>query len=151
PLTFTASVQEAATSFPRPPEEPLERSSGGADAFGYRWRDSDETDGAVSLGVEIRGIGVPQVMHDNTYTLGKPLGFAFPFYGNNFPSVRISTNGMVSFNSPAGTYDGNDPIPWTSFPNNIVAAYWDDLDADESGVIYTYQDLANSRFIIEWD
>jgi subtilisin family serine protease/flagellar hook assembly protein FlgD len=151
PLSFTASVQQLSAAFHGVAEESFTRGSGGPDSFGYQWIDSDEADGPVYQWVEIRDIGAAQVMHDNTYTLPKPLGFSFPFYGNVHTSVRISTNGFISFTAPVGTYAANDPIPTASNPNNIVAVFWDDLDADESGTIYTYQDVANSRFIIEWD
>jgi len=151
PLSFTASIQQTSGTFPRPPDPLHERGSGGPDAFGYRWRDSDETNGPVYQWVEIRNIGTALVMHDNTYTLPKALGFSFSFYGTVFSSARISSNGFISFNAPTGNYDGNDPIPSPANPNNIVAAFWDDLDPDEAGAIYTHQDVANSRFIIEWD
>jgi hypothetical protein len=131
-LSFTASIQQTSGTFPRPPDPLHERGSGGPDAFGYRWRDSDETNGPVYQWVEIRNIGTALVMHDNTYTLPKALGFSFSFYGTVFSSARISSNGFISFNAPTGNYDGNDPIPSPANPNNIVAAFWDDLDPGRS-------------------
>ncbi|MFN8176771.1 MAG: S8 family serine peptidase [bacterium] len=135
---------------PRHGESPL-LGSGGPDAFGYRWIDSDAPGGPAYQWVEINGVGTPLSMGDDTYTASLPMGITFPWYGNSYTTLHVSTNGFVSFTSPTGTYYTNAAIPGTADPNNMVGAYWDDLNAADGGHIYTYQDVANSRFILEWD
>jgi hypothetical protein len=53
--------------------------------------------------------------------------FDFQFYGISVNSVRVSTNGYVTFGTE-GTKYTNDPIPTANPPNAIIAPFWDDLD-----------------------
>jgi hypothetical protein len=124
---------------------------GGPDAFGYRWIDSDEPGGPAYQWVEINGVGTPLSLGDDTYTASLPMGITFPWYGNNYTTLHVSTNGFVSFTAPSGLYYTNGGIPSTADPDDMVGAYWDDLNAADGGHVYTYQDVANARFIIEWD
>ncbi len=78
------------------------------------------------------------------------LGFDFPWYGTEHSSVRICTNGWLSFTSTSTAYN-NQGIPDSSDPNDLVAPLWDDLNPLEGGNIYYYQDPANERFIVEYD
>ncbi len=124
--------------------------SGGPDAFGYSWIDSDEVGGPTYGWVEISGIGTV-VGGDDDANLGPfPLGFSFPFYGQTYSSIRVCTNGWLSFTSTAETYT-NQSIPNTSDPNSLLAPFWDDLNPSAGGVIYYYADSANDRFIVQWD
>ena len=90
-------------------------------------------------------------MGDDTYSTGHAIGFPFTFYGVEHTTVNISTNGFISFTSPSGLYYSNTGIPVSSNPNDMVCALWDDLNADDGGTIYKYQDTAYNRFIVEWD
>ena len=63
----------------------------------------------------------------------------------------MSSNGFVSFTSPTGTYYTNGALPSATDPDDMVCAYWDDLNPSDGGTIYTYQDLANQRFIVQWN
>ncbi len=126
------------------------RGAGGPDAFGYRWTDSDEPGGPVYQWVEISGVGQGLAMGDNTYSIALPLGFTFSFYGNNYTTVRVSANGFLSFTSPSGAYNLNSAIPAAVDPDNMVAAFWDDLNFLQGGTLHTYQDAANQRFIVQF-
>ncbi len=174
PLEFTASIQNVgpAAHAPAPrnalldEDSPLPakgeadarvgsaspRGGGGPDAFGYRWADSDDPSGPVFQWVEINDVGTLLNMADDTYTPPRFLGFFFPFYGANYSSVRISANGFLSFTSPPNLYYGNTAIPDpVLLPHGFVAAYWDDLTAVDGGEVYTFHDVPNERFIVEWD
>lgn len=123
--------------------------SGGPDTFGYWWTDSDDVGGPAFDWVEINGVGTPRSFTDddnNTY----PLSFTFNFYGENYSAVNVCSNGFVSFVDTSTDW-GNDPIPSTVTPNMFVAPMWDDLNPSSGGQIYTYDDVANSRYIIQWD
>ena len=124
--------------------------SGGPDAFGHYWIDSDDPYGPTYSWVELAGVGTQYLIGDNNYTASLPLGFSFPYYGNNYTSLHVSVNGFVSFTSPSGAYNVNGTIPNAADPDDMIAAFWDDLNGLDGGQLYTYQDAPNSRFIVEW-
>ena len=124
--------------------------SGGPDAFGHYWIDSDDPYGPTYSWVELAGLGNQYLIGDNNYTASIPMGISFPFYGNNYTSLHASVNGFVSFTSPTGAYNVNGTIPNAANPNDMIAPFWDDLNGLDGGSLYTYADAANSRFIVEW-
>ncbi len=126
------------------------RGSGGPDAFGYTWIDSDETGGPVYEWVEINGVGTAAGGGDDSNLGPFSMGFDFPYYGGTFDQVRVCTNGWLSFTSTSTAYS-NQGIPNSSDPNNLVAGFWDDLNPDDGGTIYFYADVNNNRFIVEYD
>jgi hypothetical protein len=82
-----------------------------------------------------------------------PIGFNFPFYDCVLHNtIRVCSNGFASFTSTSTSYT-NYAIPNTGLPNDLIAPYWDDMNLSLSGygsVWYLY-DVANDRFIVEWD
>ncbi len=78
------------------------------------------------------------------------LPFTFRFYGQSYNGISICSNGWLAFGQTNSTSYGNDPIPSTDSPNNIVAAYWDDMNPRDGGQVAYYADTANHRFIVEW-
>jgi len=120
---------------------------GGPDAFGYSWIDSDAVGGPVYNWCDISGVGEVVQLTD----LGPfPLGFSFSYYGELYTTVNVGPCGWLSFTSTSGSFN-NMPIPDATAPDNILAAFWDDLNPNFGGTIYRYQDTANSRFIVQWD
>jgi hypothetical protein len=77
------------------------------------------------------------------------LGFTFSYYGNNYNSVRITSNGWVSFTAESGEYS-NSPIPTSATPNNAIYGFWDDLYPPNGGTIHYLADVANDRFVVQW-
>ncbi len=124
--------------------------SGGPDAADYTWIDSNEFGGPVFDWVEINTIGTAVSLTDDSYSADLALGFDFTFYGNVFSTVKICSNGFLSFDGTATDYS-NDPMPNTVAPNNMIALFWDDLNPNDGGSIYYYADAANSRFIVEYE
>jgi subtilisin family serine protease len=122
---------------------------GGPNVFGYSWIDSDEPNGPVYGWVEISGVGTPQTFSDDQ---SRNFTFSFPFswFGTNYTSVNVSSNGFLSFTSTATAYS-NAAIPGTADPNDLIAVMWDDFNPSVGGQIYTYDDTANQRFIVQWD
>ena len=124
--------------------------SGGPDAYDYYWIDSDEAGGPTYNWVEISGIGTEIILSDDAYQ-EIDLPFTFSFYGVNKTSVKISSNGYLTFGTD-GTDYSNDPIPNNTNPNDFIAPFWDDLNprSGAQGHSYYYYDESNSRFIVEY-
>jgi hypothetical protein len=87
-------------------------------AFGYSWIDA-------SSGTMVT---FPNNTDDDYATLNTP--FDIKFFGTMHPSgshLYVGTNGMVGF-SPTNMFSpDNQNLPNVLSPNNLMAAYWDDL------------------------
>ena len=116
------------------------RGSGGPDNYGYSWIDSNEAGGPNFEWNDISTIGSATSLSGDDSYISLTLPFNFKFYGNDYESINVSTNGFISFSAltSSGLYS-NDPIPTTSMPNNMIAAFWDDLH-QVSGQSYYYHD-----------
>ena len=115
---------------------------GGPDPFGYRWIDSFEPNGPQYVWTDIT-TNPNSVNITNNFTPNKddgyqtiPLGITFPFYGTNYTTAYLSTNGFLSFTALTSSYLTNAAIPSTALPNNIIAAFWDDLDGRTQGTVH---------------
>ncbi len=142
------------TGATEPVYPPVINAQGGPDAFGYRWKDSDEPGGPAYSWVDISTIGTPVTFTNGTLDDGWTnlfaMGMTFNYYGIPYDSVMVSTNGWISFVSQTSSYLSNTSIPATALPNAIVPVYWDDMDARNDGDCYYYFDSANNRFIVSW-
>ena len=81
--------------------DPVTQNSGGPDAFGYRWVDSDEAGVPPFDWVDIAypSNQIPSMAVDDGISEPLALGFSMPFYGTFFDSIHVSTNGWLSFTS----------------------------------------------------
>ncbi len=86
---------------------------------------------------------------DDSYT-SVSLPFVFRFYGQDYSTIWVCSNGWLVFGTDPGTSDlSNDPIPTGSGINGFVAPLWDDLNLGDAGsAAYTY--TSGDTFIIEW-
>ncbi len=89
-------------------------------------------------------------MDDNI--AGVPIGFSFPFCGNNYSTAYVTTNGHISFNSGASAYNNFNSSNPTSSMLPFVAPLWDDLSSYPTGsVTYLTSGTAPDRiFTVEW-
>ncbi len=106
---------------------------GGPDNFGYFWYDSDNPDGPEFDWVDIisseNRIYFTNDIDDES--IGPfDLGFSMPFYGVNFGSVNVCSNGFLSFNSNS-TECQNQYLPSNDAPKNLLAVFWDDLNGED--------------------
>jgi hypothetical protein len=78
------------------------------------------------------------------------IGFTFSYLGVNYTSLRINTNGWISFNLTGSdaTSANNNNLFFTDAPGAVLAPWWDDLKADGSTAI-TYKST-QTIFTIEW-
>ncbi len=122
--------------------------SGGPDAFGYRWTDSNDPAGPTFAWVDIAATGTAVTLTDDSTTPAIPLPFTFPYYGVDQTSVRIVSNGWLNFGATSTSYT-NGPIPSAPEPNNALYAFWDDLNPATGGQI-KYQNMGDGRFVVSW-
>ena len=127
---------------------------GGPDIFGYRWIDSDEPNGPQYVWNDIT-TNPNAVNITNSFTPNKddgyqtiPLGITFPFYGTNYTTGYLSTNGFLSFTALTSSYFTNGTIPNTALPNNVIAPFWDDLDGRTQGTVHYLQE--SGKFTIQF-
>ena len=80
------------------------------------------------------------------------LPFTVTWFGVNQTSVSVASNGFLRFGAGAASAYSNTAIPDASDPNNIAAAWWDDLNPAAGGSVYTsVQGTSPSRvFIASW-
>jgi hypothetical protein len=129
--------------------DPVVAGSGGPDAFGYRWTDSDQAGGPAFNWVDISGTGTPVAISGDDDTSDPiPLGFNTPLYGTLFGSIQVCTNGWLSFTSTATSYS-NQPLPNSGAPENLVAPFWDDQNVTSGGQVF-FQSFGN-RAIVQWN
>lgn len=120
----------------------------------YNWVEIDPRDGGPT------DAEVHLIMDDGSYTVNLP--FTFRYYGQDYNSMTICSNGWVSF-VPTWMPDFNNLyIPAPLGPYAQVSPYWDDLKGMKTGEdslgsyfndmrICNWYDQANNRYIVEWN
>jgi hypothetical protein len=78
------------------------------------------------------------------------LPFTFKFYGVNYNQLTVCSNGFLTFGTSNNADFRNGRLPGPSGPNPMIAPFWDDLVFQTGSGIYVYNDIVNSRYIIEW-
>ncbi len=120
------------------------QTSGGPDAYGYSWINSNDPSGPAFSWI------TPDTVNANTITtlsddsIDGPysIGFSFPFYDQSYTDFYLSSNGFISFSNDSNSLS-NYTIPTAGVPNNMIAWFWDDLDpvstttpANNAGIYY---------------
>ncbi len=126
----------------------LERGSGGPDAFGYRWGDSDKPDGPSFEWNDISSYGTQVTLGDDDAML-VVLPFSFPFYDTSWFEFALSSNGYLTFGSD-WTASLNGPIPDPTQPNEFIAPFWEDLDPSAGGTIHYHYSPDAGTFTVQF-
>jgi Zn-dependent metalloprotease/subtilisin family serine protease len=129
---------------------PVTTLRGGPDRTGYTWIDSDENGGPAYQWNDIRTSGtfLSTVSGCDDCFQMQRLSFRFPFYGNSFDTMYVSSNGYITFVAGNSQYN-NFPLPSTSAPANLIAAFFDDLHPGNGGDIY-FRDYGD-RAVVQFD
>ncbi|MCF8407911.1 MAG: T9SS type A sorting domain-containing protein [Crocinitomicaceae bacterium] len=86
-----------------------------------------------------------------------PIGFTYNFFGNNYTTLNVGTNGVIQFGAYNATSLGDftyaTAFPTVTEPTNVIAAAANDFYATVSGTIrYWTQGIAPTRiFVAEWN
>jgi choice-of-anchor A domain-containing protein len=123
----------------------------GPDAFGYV-----ASDATTYSFVDIAATGVAVLRGADDDKAEVNLGFTFQFYGKNFTSLCVSTNGLISLggcNVAFANQDLTTTSPQGDLPS--IAPFWTDLTfaAPGAGAVY-YQTLGapgNRQFVVQWN
>ncbi len=129
--------------------EPVTTLYGGPDSTGYTWIDSDDPAGPTYQWQDIStsGTRMSTVSGCDDCYQAQPLSFSFPFYGNTFDTLFVSSNGYITFGTGSSQIT-NYPLPSTSAPANLIDALHDDLYPSSGGDIY-FEDYGN-RVIVQF-
>ena len=122
------------------------------DSFGYYWFHSDSSVGPSYEWVDISNTGQP-INFGNNINDGNSgplnLGFNFEFYGNQFNSINVCTNGWASFTDSISTRPQVFTLPNPAAPNNILAPLFYPLNFEFGGEAYFYTNYSDSA-VITW-
>ena len=116
----------------------------------YIWADSNSSNGPPYLWQDISSDGTSVELGDNDKTELIPIGFDFPFFGENYSSFMIGANGGIGLTD--GTiYKSNAKLPAGAMnaPAQFIAPFWDDLDPSGASSIYYYVEA--NQLIVSWE
>ncbi len=110
--------------------------TGGSDNFGHIWIDSNEPSGPAFTWVDISASGTA-LSFSGSSGISNPvtIGFPFSFYGQTYSSLRICTNGWMSFTTYSVSYN-NVALPSLLAPRALIAPFWDYLNYTSDSRIY---------------
>ena len=113
-----------------------------SDSFGYSCVDEDAAFTEAANVLALTG---------DDASVAVPLPFTFTFYGQEFNTAFVTTNGHMNFNA-LNTAFTNVSIPSAGTPNAAIYPFWDDLVVDASASVRTelLGSAPNRRFVIEW-
>ncbi|MDH4211802.1 MAG: C25 family cysteine peptidase [candidate division WOR-3 bacterium] len=89
----------------------------------------------------------------NDQTIVVALPFDFTYYGIEYDSISICSNGWIALGYQTMLDPSNSAIPNADGPAAMIAGIWDDLDPGNSGQpsdVYYYYDATQHRFIVEY-
>ena len=131
----------------------------GPDVYGYYCYDDEDTEYFstpqyqwIEIDPNYGGSGTELQLYDfgNTGDIESiALPISFRFYGENYDSITICSNGWLAPGNTNMTSFMNWEIPGTLGPSPIIAPFWDDLIIADGSVCY-YYDSIDHYFVVEW-
>ncbi len=107
--------------------------------------------------VDISATGTGVLSGTDDGKVAVAIGFPFSFYGQNYSTACVSTNGLLSFGACDASIDfNNQDLSSAATPGNLpgVAPFWTDLTfaAAGSGAVQyqTMGDAGSRQFIVQW-
>jgi hypothetical protein len=80
-----------------------------------------------------------------------PIGFTFSFYGQNFTTANVSSNGNLQFTTSSTAFSNVCPLPASAL-GLAIHLFWDDLYLPAGGAVYydTVGSAPNRIFVVEF-
>ncbi len=129
--------------------------TGGPDAYGYEWIDSDTTGGPTFNWIDISGVGTEVTGLGDDNVVGPfSIGFEFPYYWYTVNSFYVGSNGYIAFGDNTMRGHPFPGIPTTLRPNNMLAPMMSDLDPSHAPTdphVYYWTNAALDTFIISYE
>ncbi len=129
----------------------------GPDEYGYWAYDNTDTLYGHSPTYEWFEIAPPgpgsiisEITNEDADTITLDLPFTFKYYGEEYESIGVCSNGFLELGSSTYRFGANTGIPAVDGPRTMIAPFWDDLDPSEAGDIYQYYDDTEHCWIIEF-
>jgi len=133
----------------------MAQTSGGPDAYGYEWRNSNDAQGPTYNWIDITTTGtqVAGLTDDNSIAF-VPMGMNFHYYWVDYNQIKIGSNGWLSFNNVANIAHCFPTIPTAGGAgDNILAPLMSDLIMNAAGAsaeVWYYHDAVNEQFIVSY-
>lgn len=148
-------------SFSIPAEQGIASDPTGPDEYGYWCYDDTDTESGrqpaydwLELAPPGPGTVIPAVSDSDAATIVAALPFRFRYYGVEYDSISICSNGLLALGRTSFRSGTNRAIPDTAGPPAMLAPFWDDLNPDENangyGTAYQHYDTAGQRWIVEF-
>ena len=115
------------------------------EAHPFDWVEIDSTRGGPGSSV-----GLTDYTYERDDTSHEPLPFAFRYYGYEYNTLSICSNGWIAFGESKMINWRNWSLPAAGSPDAMVAVFWDDLVQTGSNRVYHWFDEAEHRYIVQW-
>jgi uncharacterized repeat protein (TIGR01451 family) len=115
----------------------------------YTWTDSTRPGGPAFSWVDISTTGTAVSLSDDQVAGPFPIGFAFPYFGQNVGQFWLSSNGWIAFSAPGGSFYSNESLPSATAPASMIAIWWDDLNPGAGGTVR--YGLAGGRLVVSFE
>lgn len=129
------------------------QTTGGPDAYGYIWYNSDDVQGPTFNWIDIttNGTQVVGLADDNSVpsiTMSQP----FHYYWSDYTSLNIGSNGWLSFNNVSNIAHCFPTIPTAGGAgDNFLAPFMSDLIfVIGGGEVWYFDDVANDQFVVSY-
>ncbi len=131
----------------------------GPDAYGYMCYDDSDTTyldhpdyawiDVLSLGGTSLALNDHGDNQDDVIDVALP--FNFKFYGMDYSTISVCSNGWLGFGHMDSFDFCNGTIPGSGCPHPFIAAFWDDLYATgPSSGVYKYYNVEEHYYVIQW-
>ncbi|MDE0883552.1 MAG: hypothetical protein OSB21_13250, partial [Myxococcota bacterium] len=141
---------------------PVWAATGGPDGVGYRWMDSDEQGGPSIADWNAQWSAGPSVISSDDVVLSDDprvdgevtdLLFTFPYYGDEYSSVNISSNGFIFLgdggNSPERQYASR-RLPDNNPPDGVIAPAWTDWNPGVGRNSGVWVHSTETEYVVVW-
>lgn len=91
---------------------------------------------------------------DDTYAGNIPIGFTFNFYGNNYTTCKLASNGFLTFDqNETAPYNPNGNVPSVNLALNSIMAVYSDINPSTCGNIkyFTSGTAPCRKFVANWN